>query len=161
MDQSRLVLINKYFAHLDQKIQTLTEISNVSEEESLTLACCYIEALGVRQYQEVEFTNPPRKAIPYFSKAVAFTEVLENYSGYEFWDKINPIGLLDFMPKIFNNNFQDYMIALTEIGGEVRETQVVLNRVKDIHDNNKQSEWFERNTHKRKSSEYCLFKSSV
>lgn len=141
-------LIEVYFLHLEDKLEKIKEISKISEEDALMLCCCTIETLGARKYQEIDYIDPPRKALANYSKSAAFTEILTQYSGYTFWDKIHPIGLLEFMPKIFNNNYQDYMVALSEIGYELREKEFVIEYVKDLFENSKQKEWFEKHSHK-------------
>lgn len=145
---AREELIKLYFNHLDNKLEKIREISKISEEESLMLCCCYTEALGVRQYQAIDYIDPPRKAIPYFSKSAAFTEILAQLSGYDFWDKIHPLGLLDYMPKMFNNAYQEYMIALNEIGYELREKEFIIEHVYKLFENKNQKDWFETHIHK-------------
>lgn len=145
---ARHSLIEAYFKHLESKLETIRAISEISEEEALMLCCCHLEALGARQYQEVEYTDPPRKAILNYSKSAAFTKVLAEHSRYSFWDKIHPIGLLSYLPKLFDPDMQDYMIALGEIGYELREEDFVIKAVSHLFRNSKQREWFENHCHK-------------
>jgi hypothetical protein len=148
MMEAKKELIKLYFTHIEGKLEKIRDISKISEEEALMLCCCHIEALGARQYREIEYVNPPRKALANYSKSAVFTEILVRYSSYDFWDKIHPIGLLGLMPKIFNNNYQDYVIALSEIGYELREKEFVIDHVKNLFENSVQKEWFNKHIHK-------------
>ena len=145
---ARYSFIDAYFRHLESKLRTIQAISEVSEEEALMLCCCHLEALGARQYQEIEYTDPPRKAIPNYSKSAAFTKILAEHSGYGFWDKIHPLGLLSYLPRMFDPNIQDYMVALGEIGYELREEGFVVQSVLGLCRNSKQREWFKKHSHK-------------
>lgn len=145
---ARIILIEAYFKHLESKLEIIRAIAEISEEQALMLCCCHLEALGARQYQEAKYTDPPRKAIPNYSKSAAFTRVLAEHSGYGFWNKIHPIGLLSYLPKIFDPDMRDYRIALVEIGYELREEDFVTEAILHFFRNSKQREWFENHCHK-------------
>mgnify|MGYP006948914139 CR=1 FL=1 len=133
---------------MEEKLSNAQKLSKHYPEEALLLCCCYIEAIGVRQYREIDYVVPPRKQILNFSKSKAFTEILTKYSGITFWDKIHPIGLLEYLPKSFNNNYQGFMLVLQRIGSELRESEYVIGQMKTEIENREQLEWLEKHIHK-------------
>ncbi|KAB0462028.1 hypothetical protein [Vibrio kanaloae] len=135
-----------YLEHLELKLAKIREIAQTSEEEALALCCCYIEAIGSRRFQ---LSGDGAESKTRYSKAEAFTDTLVKFSGYEFWDKIHPVGLLGCLPsKSFSRNYDAYVVKLTEIGESVREPEFVREQVKELHLNFNQRKWFEDHIHK-------------
>ncbi|ELE8118399.1 hypothetical protein RB980_000990 [Vibrio fluvialis] len=137
-----------YLKHLEIKLANIRDISKVSEEEALVLCCCYIEAIGSKKHQLSEPFDGGRKRKRQYSKSAAFTDTLVKYSGYDYWDKVHPIALVDLLPPIFDSNFEDYLHRLAEIGDVIRDAEFVIEHVKDLFVNAKQREWFENHIHK-------------
>ncbi|EJE8156859.1 hypothetical protein M5103_004617 [Vibrio alginolyticus] len=137
-----------YLKHLELKLSNIQDISKVSEEEALVLCCCYIEAIGSKKHQLSEPVEGERKRTQRYSKSAAFTDTLVKYSGYDFWDKVHPIALVDLLPPIFDSNYEDYLYRLAEIGDAIREAEFVVEHVEDLFVNTKQREWFKNHIHK-------------
>ncbi|EJL6784201.1 hypothetical protein NMR91_003094 [Vibrio alginolyticus] len=137
-----------YLKHLELKLAIIRDISKVSEEEALVLCCCYIEAIGSKKHQLSEPVDGERKRTQRYSKSAAFTDTLVKYSGYDFWDKVHPIALVEVLPPIFDDNYEDYLYRLAEIGGAIREAEFVIEHVKDLFTNARQRDWFEKHIHK-------------
>jgi hypothetical protein len=134
-----------YLKHLEFKLEKIREISKISEEEALALCCCYIEAIGSKRY---ELANQGIERAARYSKSAAFTDTLVNFSGYDFWDKIHPVALLGCLPKIFDKNYDEYVVKLSEIGDSVRDADFIRDHVEKLFLNSKQREWFANHTHK-------------
>ena len=89
-------MIKAYYDDLGMRISFLKDLSNDGHmNEALMLCCCYIEALGSRQYHDSD------------RKAKNYSKILEEYSCNEIFALIHPKQLKNVLTnqKLFNANF--------------------------------------------------------
>lgn len=78
-EADKAFMIQAYFDDLEKRIAFLKELYNRDHtDEALMLCCCYIEAIGSRQYHDS------------YRKAKNYCRILEEYSGNKIFALIHP-----------------------------------------------------------------------
>jgi hypothetical protein len=143
--EARRALLELYFASLRGKHSNVVKIAEIGNEESLALSCCLIEALATRKYDNNSELHANRKCLRNFSKARAFTEMLQEYSGFDFWKQIFSEAILSYLPdKLFTpNDYEElYYLVLSMERRLYSEDELRPIFVRSAK-NRKQAEWFE------------------
>ena len=113
-------MIKAYFDDMEMRISFLKDLSNGGHmNEALMLCCCYIEALGSRQYHDSD------------RKAKNYSKILEEYSGNEIFALIHPKQLKNVLTnkKLFNANFSQIEPIIDRFGNTLIQQKVVADKL--------------------------------
>lgn len=141
--ETKRALIEFYFSSLKSKHSNIVKIAEVGNEESLVLSCCLIEALATRKYKDYGDLSPGRKQLPSISKARAFTELLQEHSGFSFWKQIFSEAVLNQLPeKLFSpDDYEDLYFLIVSLDRRLYSEEelqgIMLHRAR----NNRQKDW--------------------
>jgi len=116
-------MIQAYFDDLEKRIAFLKELNACGhKDEALMLCCCYIEALGSRQYHDSD------------RRAKNYSRVLEEYSGDNLFALIHPKQLKKVLmnQKLFKANFLQIEPIIDGLGKELILQKVVVERLSPV-----------------------------
>ena len=122
-DSDKAFMIQAYFDDLEKRIAFLKELYDGDHtDEALMLCCCYIEALGSRQYHDSD-----RKAKNYY-------RILEEYSGNELFTLIHPKQLRNVLmnQKLFKANITRIEPIIDGFGKELILQKVVSDSLSPV-----------------------------
>jgi len=131
-------MIQSYFDDLEKRIAFLEKLYNGDHtDEALMLCCCYIEALGSRQYHDSD-----RKAKNYY-------RILERYSSNEIFALIHPKQLRNVLmsKKLFKENITQIEPIINRFGKKLILQKVVSDSLLPVI-NEKQVKWLNDNLFK-------------
>jgi len=131
-------MIQSYFDDLGERIAFLDKLYTSSHtDEALMLCCCYIEALGSRQYH-----NSDRKAKNYY-------RILEKYSRNKFFSLIHPKQLRNVFlsKKLFKENINQIEQIIDGFGKKLLLQKDVASSLLPVM-TEKQANWLEDNLFK-------------
>jgi len=159
--ETRRALIEVYFLSLKSKYSNIVKIADIGNEESLVLSCCLIEALATRKYKDYGDLSPGRRLIPNFSKAQAFTEFLQEYSGFGFWKQVFSEAVLNYLPeKLFPpNDYEDIYHLVVSLERRLYSEAELLEILLQASKNKRQEDWL--SNHLCKASVGSLVYSDV
>ncbi len=122
-DSKIAFLIQAYFDDLEKRIAFLKELYEGNHsDEALLLCCCYIEALGSRQYDD-----PNRKAKNYY-------RILEEFSGNNLFTLIHPKQLRNVLKDkpLFKPNITQIDKIIDGFGKELILQKVVSDSLSPV-----------------------------
>lgn len=128
-------MLQAYFDDLEQRIAFLKELYNGGhEDEALMLCCCYIEALGNRQYHDSD-----RKAKNYY-------RILEEHSGNKLFTLVHKKQLKNVLlnKKLFKGTFIHIEQIIDAFGNELIRQEIVIEKLSPVI-NKKQLDWLNDN----------------
>lgn len=131
-------MIKAYFDDLEKRIAFLKELHNVNHtDEALMLCCCYIEALGSRQYHDSN-----RKAKNYY-------RILVEFSGNSIFSLVHPKQLKNILndKNLFKRNFDQIELIIDSFGKELIPQKDVIFRFKPVA-TEEQMNWLDDNLFK-------------
>ena len=137
-DSDKAFMIQAYFDDLEKRISFLKQLyDDKHEDEALMLCCCYIEALGSRQYHD-----SGRKAKNYY-------QIIEEYSGEKLFSLIHPKQLRNVLinKKLFNTNITQIETIIDGFGKELIPQEVVFESLSSVI-NKDQLNWLKDNLFK-------------
>jgi len=137
-DSNETFMIRAYFDDLEKRIVFLKELHNGHHRaEALMLCCCYIEALGSRQYND-----PNRKAKNYY-------RILVEFSGNSIFALVHPKQLKNVLKdkKLFKPNIDQIDSIVDGFGKELIPQQEVIDRLAPVV-TEKQVTWLNDNLFK-------------
>lgn len=131
-------MIQAYYDDLEKRIAFLKELNaGGHKDEALMLCCCYIEALGSRQYHDSD------------RKAKNYSRVLEEHSGNNLFAFIHPKQLKKVLmnQKFFKANFSKIELIIDDFGNELILQKVVVEKLSSVI-NKDQLDWLNCNLFK-------------
>lgn len=137
-DSNKAFMIQAYFDDLEKRIAFLKELYDGNHtDEALMLCCCYIEALGSRQYHDS------------YRKAKNYYRILEEFSGNNLFKLIHPKQLRDVLKdkKLFKANITQIDPIIDGFGQELILQKVVFDRLSPVVTKD-QIEWLNDNLFK-------------
>ena len=138
IDSDKIFMIQAYFDDLEKRIDFLKELYNGHHaDEALMLCCCYIEALGSRQYHDSN-----RKAKNYY-------RILVEFSGNNIFAFVHPKQLKNVLKdkKLFKPNIGQIDPIIDGFGKELIPQQEVSDRLAPVV-TEKQMNWLNDNLFK-------------
>ena len=122
-DSDKTFVIQAYFDDLEKRIAFLRELyCGNHTDEALMLCCCYIEALGSRQYHDSD-----RKAKNYY-------RILEEFSGNYLFTLIHPKQLRNVLKdkKLFKSNIKQIDPIIDGFGKELILQKIVSDSLSPV-----------------------------
>ena len=122
-DTDKAFMIQAYFNDLEKRVAFLKKLYDLDHtNEALMLCCCYIEALGSRQYHDSD-----RKAKNYY-------RILEKYSSNELFALIHPKQLRNVLrsKKLFEANITQIDPIIDNFGKELILQKVVSDSLSPV-----------------------------
>jgi hypothetical protein len=116
-------MIQAYFDDLEKRIVFLKELNDGGhKDEALMLCCCYIEALGSRQYHDSD------------RKAKNYSRILEEHGGDKLFALIHPKQLKKVLmnQKLFRTTFSKIEQLIDGFGKELISKKVVVERLSSV-----------------------------
>ena len=130
--------IEAYFDDLEQRIAFLKDLNEGGHrDEALMLCCCYIEALGSRQYHESQ------------RKAKNYSRILEEHGGNDIFALVHPKQLSRVLAdqKLFKANLSKLESLIDGFGMELVLQEVVVDTLAPVITDD-QASWLEDNLFK-------------
>ena len=137
-DSDKAFMIQAYFNDLEKRIAFLRELYDGNHtDEALMLCCCYIEALGSRQYHDS------------YRNAKNYCRILEEFSDNSLFSLIHPKQLREVLKvkKLFNANINQINPIIDGFGKELILQQVVSDSLSNVVTND-QMNWLNDNLFK-------------
>ncbi len=122
-NSDKVFMIQAYFDDLAKRIAFLKKLYNGDHvDEALLLCCCYIEALGSRQYHDL------------YRYAKNYCRILERYSGNEIFSLIHPKQLRNVLTskKLFKTNIDRICSIIDDFGKELNPQQIVTDKLSTV-----------------------------
>ena len=122
-DSDKAFMIQAYFDDLEKRIAFLKELNEGDhKDEALMLCCCYIEALGSRQYHDSD------------RKAKNYCRILGEHSGDNLFALIHPKQLKNVLmnKKLFQTNFTQIETIIAGFGKELIRQKVVFDSLSPV-----------------------------
>lgn len=130
--------IEAYFDDLEKRIAFLKDMNEGGHrDEALMLCCCYIEALGSRQYHESE------------RKAKNYSRILEEHGGNDIFALVHPKQLNQVLAdqKLFKANLSKIESVIDGFGMELVLQEVVVDTLAPVITDD-QASWLQDNLFK-------------
>ena len=122
-DSDKTFMIQAYFDDLEKRVAFLKELFDGHHtDEALMLCCCYIEALGSRQYHDSN-----RKAKNYY-------KILKDFSGNNIFALVHPKQLKNVLKdkKLFEANIDQINPIINDFGKELIPQQKVTDKLSSL-----------------------------